>query len=103
MRGGRDAPQDIDFIVIMRSWNNERLMPCQVLVPMQVHETRGGRVVEVFRVNVVKRRLQESPQERSHAENDPTGSHSLSLKVTSLAVVKAMRMHHARSLSEVHS
>lgn len=34
---------------------------------MQVHETRGGRVVEVFGVNVVKRRLQESPQEREHA------------------------------------
>ena len=33
---------------------------------MQVHETRGRRVVEVFGVNVVKRRLQESPQEREH-------------------------------------
>lgn len=33
---------------------------------MEMHETRGGRVIEVFRVNVVKRRLQESPQEREH-------------------------------------
>jgi hypothetical protein len=31
-------------------------------------------------VNVVKGRLQESPQEREHTQNDATGSHSLSLR-----------------------
>jgi len=35
-------------------------------------------VFEVFaRMNVVKRRLQESPQERGQPENDSTDSHSL--------------------------
>jgi hypothetical protein len=66
VRGHRDTPQDIDFIVVGRSWSDERPVPRQGLVPMQVHDARGGLVVEVFRVNVVKRRLQESPQEREH-------------------------------------
>jgi hypothetical protein len=33
-----------------------------------------------FRVNVVERRLQESPQEREHTENDAAGSHSFFLR-----------------------
>jgi hypothetical protein len=84
VRRGRDAPQHIDFIVIMRSWNDARMVPCQGLVPMQVHQTRGGRVVEVFRVNVVKRRLQESPQEREHTQYDTTETHGLMTKLPPL-------------------
>jgi len=35
---------------------------------------------EFFWMNVVKRRLQESPQEREYTKNDATGSHSFSLR-----------------------
>jgi len=45
-----------------------------------VHVYRRGRhlVFEVFtRMNVVKRRLQESPQERGQSESHSTVSHSL--------------------------
>jgi hypothetical protein len=32
-------------------------------------------------MNVVKRRLEESPQKREHTENDAAGSHSFLLKI----------------------
>ena len=42
---------------------------------------RGRRLMfEFFWMNVVKRRLQESPQEREHTENYAAGSHSFSLR-----------------------
>ena len=79
VRGRRDAPQDIDFIVIGRTRTDEGTVSCQRLVHMQMHR-RGRRLVfELFRVNVVKRRLQESPQERDHTENYAR-SHSFSLR-----------------------
>jgi hypothetical protein len=52
------APQNIDFIVIRRMRSDERTIPCNGLVAMQVHG-RGCRLVLEFfpSVNVVKRRL----------------------------------------------
>jgi hypothetical protein len=80
VRRRRDAPQDVDFIVIGGTRTDERTVPCERLAHMQMHR-RGRRLVfELFRVNVVKRRLQESPQEREHTENYATGSHSFSLR-----------------------
>ena len=74
-------PQDIDLIVIRRMRRDERTMPSKGLMHMQMHGSGGRLVFELFpRVNVVKRRLQESPQERNHTETDATGSHSFFIR-----------------------
>jgi hypothetical protein len=77
VRGGRGIPLDIDLIVIRRMRSDERTVPCKGLMHMQMHGSGYRLVFELFpRVNVVKRRLQESPQERSYTENDAADSHS---------------------------
>ena len=80
VRGRRDAPQDIHFIVIGSMRTDGRTVSCQSLVYMNMDGRRRRLVFEFFRVNMVERRLQESPQEREHTENDIAGSHSFSLK-----------------------
>jgi hypothetical protein len=56
------VPQDIDFVVIRGVRSNERTVSCKHLVHMQMRRCGGRLVLELFpRVNVVKRRLQESP------------------------------------------
>jgi hypothetical protein len=76
VRGRRDAPRDVDFIVIGRMRTHRRAVSRQRLVHMHVHGRRRCLVFEFFRVNMVERRLQESPQEHKHTENDAVGSHS---------------------------
>jgi len=82
VRGRRCVPQDIDFIVICRTWSEKCTVTRKRLMHMQMH--RGGcrLVFELFsRMNVVKRCLQEPPQEREHTETDAADSHSFSVKI----------------------
>lgn len=80
VRRRRNAPQEIDFIVIGGMRTDIRTLSCKHRMYMQMSERRCRWMVQVFRVNVVKGSLQESPQERVHTQNDATGSHSLSLR-----------------------
>jgi hypothetical protein len=76
VRGRGGVPQDIDLIVIRGMRSDERPVSCKILVHMQMHRSGCRLVFELFpQVNVVKRRLQESPQKRNHTETD-AGSHS---------------------------
>lgn len=80
-RGRRCVPLDIDFIVIRRMRSDEWAVSCKRPMHMQVHGSGYGLMLRLFsEMNVVKRRLQESPQEREHAENDSAGSHSSPLR-----------------------
>lgn len=72
------APQDIDFVILNGPISSHaRSVTRQRVVHMQMYGNGCRRVFEIFaRVNVVKRRLQESPQERDYTENDAAGPHS---------------------------
>jgi hypothetical protein len=77
MRRRCDAPLDVDFIVVSRVRSNIYFISSQRLIGVQVDNAGCCLMFEFFRVNVVKRRLEESLQKREHTENDATGSHSL--------------------------
>ena len=79
MGGQRDGPRDVDFVVIGRIRTDGQTSSRQCLMPMHVHRRRRGLVLEFFRVNMVKRRLDEPPQEGDYAENDAAGSHDFFL------------------------
>ena len=77
-RGRRGAPQHIDFVVFRgRVSGDTRTVSRKRLMHMQMHGSGHRLALKIFpRVNVVKRRLQESPQERGNTENDAADSHS---------------------------
>ena len=79
VRGRRGVPQNVDFIILDgRILGKTDIFAGKRRVLMHVYQSRRHLVFEVFtRMNVVKRRLQESPQERGQPENDSTASHSL--------------------------
>ena len=79
VRGRRCVPQYVDFIILgRRILGDTGITAGKRRVLVDVNERRSHLVFEVFtRMNVVKRRLQESPQERGQPENDSTDSHSL--------------------------
>ena len=81
MRGRRDAPEDIDFIVVCCVRSDVGFVSSQRLMDMQVNKPGCCLMFELFGVNVVKRRLEEPPQEREHSETEATDSHRFSTKV----------------------
>jgi hypothetical protein len=78
VRGRRSVPQDVDFIILDgRILGEMDIFAGKRRVLVHVYKRRRHLVFEVFtRMNVVKRRLQESPQERGQTENDATPPHS---------------------------
>ena len=78
--GSHGAPQDIDFIVVVRMGTEIRTLARKHYGQMHMHEGGGRRMIQVFRVNMAKRRLQESPQEREHTQTEATGSHGFYLR-----------------------
>ncbi len=76
MRGGRDAPQDIHFIVIGRMGSDCGTLSGQRLVHVDMHGRRRHLVFQFFRVNMVERRLQESAQEYKNTDDDAGSPHS---------------------------
>jgi hypothetical protein len=79
VRGRRSVPQDVDFIILGgRILGEMDIFAGKGRVLVHVYQRRRHLVFEVLtRMNVIKRRLQESPQERSQPENDSNVSHSL--------------------------
>ena len=61
-----NTPQEINFIVVGRSRSDTGPAFRERLVHVEVHRCGCHRMFKLFRVNVVKRRLQVSPQEREH-------------------------------------
>lgn len=59
-RGGRDAPKDIDFIVVVRSRSDAGPTFRECSVHVEVHRCCCRWMFKFFRVNVIKRRLHES-------------------------------------------
>jgi hypothetical protein len=65
----RDAPHDIDGVIVgcesakRRTWRGGRR------VDVHVRERRGRGVIEIFRVDVKKGRLQETPEKGGSAQN----------------------------------
>jgi len=79
IRGRRRIPGDIDFIVIRRVGTDGRTVRCKRIMRMKMHRTSRP-MLELFRMNMAKRRLQESPQERKNA-TEAAGPHRIFLKV----------------------
>ena len=79
VRGRRSVPQDVDFLILGgRILSETEILAGKRRVLVHVYKRRRHLVFEVFtRMNVVKRRLQEPPQERGQPESDSTDSHSL--------------------------
>ena len=79
VRGRRCVPQYVDFIILgRRILGDPGITAGKRRVLVHVYKRGGHLVFEVFtRMNVVKRRLEESPQERGQPETDSTDSHSL--------------------------
>jgi hypothetical protein len=82
VRGRRCVPQDIDFVIIRRMRCDEWTLSGERLVNMQMYGSGCRLVLQHFPgMNVVERRLQESPQDREHTESDAADSHSFSAKI----------------------
>ena len=79
VRRRRSVPQDVDFLILDgRILGDTAIVAGKRRVLVQVYGRGRHLVFEVFaRMNVVKRRLQEPPQERGQPESDSTDSHSL--------------------------
>ena len=79
VRGRRGVPQNVDFIILYgRILGDTEIVAGKRRVLVHVYQRGRHLVFEVFtRMNVVKRRLQEPPQERGQPESDSTDSHSL--------------------------
>jgi hypothetical protein len=84
MRGHGGAPQNVNFIVVGRARTDEWSGPLQRFVHVHVQGSLGRLVFKFFRVNMVERRLQGSPQERKNTEDDAGSPHSSHQSITVL-------------------
>jgi hypothetical protein len=72
----RSAPQDIDFIVIGIVGADKRSMSSERFMLVQMRKS-GGPMFVLGQMNMIKRCLEESPDEREHTESNAAYSHSL--------------------------
>src|SRR5689334_9638746 len=79
--GFRKAPEDVDFVIVSGAGRESRAVDIEAPVDVKMHG-RGCRLMFqlLARMDVVKGRLHESPQERGHAETDLKLAHRFPLR-----------------------